>query len=289
MTQPIVGNLVEQSTLDARVESGAAPDWVARHWRTFEASLTGGDDGSPARRGGEDTGSPARRGGKDDGEPFPCYFGADSVRQGEPLYTAVPSTTDPDALFQLGETLLEYLDRYEDLPARSSLVTFFKPPDEDLTEAEYHETLWNVLQFLHVHDPEPWPEDIPTDPDDERWEFCFGGDAMFPTCRAPFYDDRRSRYCPVGLEITFQPRRLFRRVSVTAETEQGQQAREVIQERLENYDGVPPHPDLGDWGVDGDREWPQYLFESDPEQSPDEPPIEVTREHPKADRLIGAD
>ena len=54
MTQPIVGNLVEQSTLDARVESGAAPDWVARHWRTFEASLTGGDDGSPASGGGED-------------------------------------------------------------------------------------------------------------------------------------------------------------------------------------------------------------------------------------------
>ena len=32
---------------------------------------------------------------------------------------------------------------------------------------------------------------------------------MFPTCRAPFYDERMSRYCPIGLEITFQPRALF--------------------------------------------------------------------------------
>ncbi len=92
---------------------------------------------------------------------------------------------------------------------RTSLVTFFKPPEREFSEGDYHEILWHLLQFLHVHDPEPWPEDIPTDPDDPHWEFCFGGEPMFPTCRAPFYDERKSRYCPVGLEITFQPRTLF--------------------------------------------------------------------------------
>ncbi|KPN32212.1 hypothetical protein SY89_02976 [Halolamina pelagica] len=183
MTDPVVDGLVEQSTLDARVEAGDAPDWVAAHWRTFDAGLTD----------------------EYDGEPFPCYFGANSVRAGEPLYTAVPSTTDPDALFQLGETLLDYLDRYEDLPERASLVAFFKPHEDDLSEAEYHETLWNVLQFLHVHDPEPWPEEIPTDPDDKHWEFCFGGEAMFPTCRAPFYDERRSRYSPSASKSRSSP------------------------------------------------------------------------------------
>jgi FPC/CPF motif-containing protein YcgG len=111
---------------------------------------------------------------------------------------------------------------------------------------------------------------------------------MFPTCRAPFYDDRKSRYCPVGLEITFQPRSLFE--GVTADTEAGRQAREVIQDRIREYDGVCPHADLGDWGVEDDREWKQYLFSAADEQAPDECPIRVTRTHPKVDPelLIGA-
>ena len=108
---------------------------------------------------------------------------------------------------------------------------------------------------------------------------------MFPTCRAPFYDQRLSRHCPVGLEVTFQPRALFESLDVTGDTEWGQQAREIIQDRLEEYDGVCPHADLGDWGVDGDREWRQYMLSSDDAQTPDQCPIKITREHPKATAL----
>ena len=258
MNEPGIQSLLDQETLAARVDDGDVPRWVRRHFETFTDALLGERNGTE----------------------FPCHFGAQSVRDGEPLYTAVPSTTDPDALLAFRDTLLEYLDTYPDAPGRASLVTFFKPPAREFTEADYHETLWHLLQFLHVHDPEPWPAEIPTDPDDPRWEFSFGGEPMFPTCRAPFYDDRKSRYCPVGLEITFQPRALF--AGITHDTEAGERAREQIQGRLEEYDGVCPHADLGDWGVEGDREWPQYLFREDPELSPDECPIEVTREHPKA-------
>ncbi|MFC6904971.1 YqcI/YcgG family protein [Halalkalicoccus tibetensis] len=260
MTEPVVGHLRDQETMVARVESGAAPDWVGDHWRTFRDGLLGERNGSP----------------------FPCFFGAESVRDGDPLYTAVPSMTDKDALLELGGTLAEYLDVYEDHNDQASLVAFFRPPERELSEREYHEALWHVLQFLHVHDPEPWPEDIPTDPDDPHWEFCFAGEPMFPTCRAPFYGDRKSRYCPIGLEITFQPRALFENLNVTGDTAAGKHAREVIQGRLTEYDGVCPHADLGDWGVEGDREWKQYLFSEDPEQAPDTCPINVSREHPKA-------
>ncbi len=266
MSEPVVGHLVDQGTVAARVDAGEAPDWVAAHWRTFRDGLLGERNGTP----------------------FPCFFGAESVRSGDPLYTAVPSTTDRDALLGLGRTLLDYLEAYREHSDRASLVAFFAPPDRPLTEAEYHETLWHVLQFLHVHDPEPWPAGIPTDPEDPYWEFCFGGDPMFPTCRAPFYEERRSRYCPVGLEVTFQPRALFEALDVTADTEFGQQAREIIQDRLADYDGVCPHADLGDWGVEGDREWRQYMLSEDPEEAPDECPITVTREHPKSDLLAGA-
>ncbi|MFC7075539.1 YqcI/YcgG family protein [Haloarcula halophila] len=265
MSDAVVGTLLDQQTLAARVEAGDTPAWVADHWRTFRDALTGERNGTP----------------------FPCFFGAESVREGEPLYTAVPSLTDPEALFDLGETLCSYLERYQDHSERASLVTFFRPPDRPLTESEYHDALWHVLQFLHVHDPEPWPEEIPTDPADPYWEFCFAGEPMFPTCRAPFYDTRKSRYCPVGLEITFQPRALFEALEVTAETAAGQHARDVIQDRLGEYDAVCPHADLGDWGVDGDREWPQYMLSSDPEQAPDECPMTVTRDHPKSKWLVG--
>ncbi len=264
MTDRIVGGLVTQPELESQVESGHAPEWVAAHWRSFRDGLLGERNGTP----------------------FPCFFGAESVANGEPLYTAVPSMTDKDALLDLGRTILKYLDVWRDRSDRASLVTFFRPPERELSEADYHRTLWHILQFLHVHDPEPWPERIPTDPDDPYWEFSFGGEPMFPTCRAPFYERRKSRYCPIGLEITFQPRALFEALDVTADTEAGQHAREVIQGRLEEYDGVCPHADLGDWGVEGDREWPQYMLSEDERQALGECPINVTREHPKSELLL---
>ncbi|MFC7202513.1 YqcI/YcgG family protein [Haloferax namakaokahaiae] len=249
--------LMEQDVLRQRIADGELPAWAVQHYETFRETMLGEHDGSP----------------------FPCYFGIESERQGDALYTFVDSMTHKDDLLALRDTLLEYIDVYPDYSERCSLVAFFKPPAEDLSEAEYHEHLWHVLQFLHVNDPEPWPEDIPTDPDNSEWEFSFGGEPMFPTTRAPFYDQRMSRYCPWGLEITFQPRALFD--GITADTEAGQQAREVIQRRIEDYDGVCPHADLGDWGVEGDREWHQYMFSADESQAPDECPIRITRDHPK--------
>ncbi|WP_049915828.1 YqcI/YcgG family protein [Natrialba taiwanensis] len=259
MNEPGIQSLLDQDTLDRRVRAGKTPQWVADHWETFQSGLLGERNDSP----------------------FPCFFGAESVGNGEPLYTTVPSMSDADALLTLRDRILEYLDVYRDHADRASLVTFFKPPADPLSEQAYHDALWHILQTLHLHDPHPWPEDIPTDTDDQYWEFCLGGEPMFPTCRAPFYDTRKSRYCPVGLEITFQPRALFEGLNVTADDEAGQRARDIIQNRLEDYDGVCPHADLGDWGVDGDREWPQYMLSADDDQAPSECPMTVTRDHPK--------
>ncbi|WP_290818612.1 YqcI/YcgG family protein, partial [Halovivax sp.] len=223
MNERGLGSLLDQETVAERVERGELPEWVGDHWRSFEDGLTGERNGTP----------------------FPCFFGVESIRNGDPLYTTVPSLTDKDALLGLRDALCEYLEVFREHSDRASLVTFFAPDDRTVTEADYHEALWHILQFLHVHDPQPWPEHIPTEPDDPYWEFSFGGEPMFPTCRAPFYETRKSRYCPVGLEITFQPRALFETLDVTADTEAGQHAREVIQDRLEGYDGVCPHADLG--------------------------------------------
>lgn len=252
-------SLLDQETLQQRVETNVVPEWVADHWITFRESLAGERNETP----------------------FPCFFGANSVREGDPLYTACPSLSDTGALLSLRDTLVEYLNVYQYHSDRASLVTFFAPSAQPMTETAYHDALWHILQFLHLHDPEPWPDDIPTDPDDPYWEFSFAGEPIFPTCRAPFYDRRKSRYCPVGLEITFQPRALFENLGVTADTDDGQRARAIIHDRLEEYDGVCPHADLGDWGVEGDREWRQYMLSADDSQALTECPITVTRSHPK--------
>lgn len=264
MNEAALGSLWEQSTVHRRLRAGSLPDWAVDHYESYRQGLL-------------DT---------HNGEPFPCYFGIEVERAGDTLYTFVPSMTDADALLAFAETLLEYLDTYEEYAERAPLTVFFAPADEPLSEADYHERLWNVLEFLHIHDPEPWPDEIPTDPDDDRWEFCFGGVPMFPTCRAPFYETRRSRYCPVGLEITFQPRGLFD--GLTADTDAGQAARDVIQDRIGDYDDEPPHHHLGDWGVPGDREWRQYLFADDPEAAPETCPFQPSRAHPKSTRLLDA-
>ena len=45
---------------------------------------------------------------------------------------------------------------------------------------------------------------------------------------------------------------------------------------LEAYDGVCPHADIGDWGVEGDREWRQYMLPDD-QSSHANCPMEVTK------------
>lgn len=59
MDGPGVGRLLDQDTLATCVDSGKS-HWIGAHWRTFSEALRG-----------ERTES-----------PFPCFFGAESVRWG---------------------------------------------------------------------------------------------------------------------------------------------------------------------------------------------------------------
>ncbi|KKF39464.1 hypothetical protein FK85_28330 [Halorubrum saccharovorum] len=127
------GVLLDQETLHDRLDD--APGWLRDHYRTFRESMLGERDGSP----------------------FPCYFGIEVEREGDLLYAACESTTDPAALLRFRDVLVEYLDRYENHADRAPLAVFFRPPDGDRGEAHYHERLWHVLEFLHVHDPERGP------------------------------------------------------------------------------------------------------------------------------------
>jgi FPC/CPF motif-containing protein YcgG len=241
-----VVRLYEQARVERRVEDGTLPEWACRQYESFDEKLLG-DRG---------------------GTSFPCHFGVDAQRNGGALYTFVPNPVEPgaydaDGLAALADVLEAYLETFRMHGSRTSLVTLFGPPrDRDAwDERAYRKAFWDVLQALHDADDAPWPADIPTDPAHPQFEFCYGGEPMFVTGAAPFYDERASRYNGVGLEITFQPRAVF--AGITGDTNAGQRARDQIHDRIEDYDGAGVHPHIGDWEDDDSHEWKQYLLPTD--------------------------
>jgi len=231
MTNRVVGGLQDQATVEQRVESGRRPTGSPPTGTSFHDRLVGDHDGSP----------------------FPCFFGAESVANGDPLYTAVPSMTSRDALLDLGRTLLEYLDTYEGpqrprVAGRLLQTARTRPIRARLSRG--------ALAYPSVP-ARPRPRAVARRHPDRPGRPVLGvllrrrtdvSDLSRPVLR-PAAEPTLSRR-PGGHVPAPGP---FRSLDVTGTRRWGQQAREIIQDRLEEYDGVCPHADLGDWGVDGDR------------------------------------
>ena len=224
-------------------------DWKATRYETFRETMTDKD------------------------APYPCYFAVEAEEQGLFRYTFPGAPEDPAARSRLASALEAYLADYESIGDISSLVVLFEPPSdekragagEDENESEdgqsaetYKRQFWDVLRYLGDHDPEPWPRTVPTDPNHPKWRYCFAGEPLFLVARAPFYEGRRSRHTPHGLEITIQPAGVFEGLS--GMSEEGQYARSVIRDRLAEYDSVPSHPDSGDYSDPRRHEWKQYML-----------------------------
>lgn len=241
------GLLFEESELQNVIEAGDLSTWKKKRYTEFRETMQG--------------------------TRYPCHFAVNAERNDTARYLFAGSPRDPDALFKVKEGLQQYLERYQSIAERTTLVIFFKPPTEDQREREYRNQFWRILEFLNEQDPEPWPSDVPEDPNDPEWEFCFCGEPMFIVGRAPFYTVRKSRYTPHGLEITIQPRKVLDDVS--GDTMEGQRVRSIIRDRLRDYDDVTPHPDIGDYGDPNTREWKQYLLPKSNGESLDEFPFEI--------------
>ncbi|RBI62380.1 hypothetical protein DMJ13_10945 [halophilic archaeon] len=239
--------LFDQSKLQDAIDTGELTAWKKKRYLEFRKTM-------------RDT-------------RYPCHFAVHAERNDSARYLFAGDARDRDALLKVREGLRQYLERYRSIAKRTTLVIFFKPTTEDQTEQEYRKQFWGVLEFLNAWDPEPWPSDIPEDPNDPEWEFCFSGEPIFIVGRAPFYTDRKSRYTPYGLEMTIQPRGTLDDIS--GDTMEGQQARSVIRDRLKDYDDIDSHPDIGDYGDPNTREWKQYLLPTSNEEGLNEFPFEI--------------
>lgn len=194
-----------------------------------------------------------------DDRPFPCYFAAIAEGQGALRY----SHLNDDELavpLPLHDSLIGFLSQAPTIPGRSALIVF-AGHSGDKSLPEYEAEFWHLLQFLHDNDLEPWPQTIPTDPDDPGWEFCFGGQPLFITGHSPKHRKRKSRYAPSGLMLVIQT--LANLIGIAGP---GQAAAEVsrrIRGSLAEYDDIGPSPELGAYGEAGVREWKQYWLDDD--------------------------
>ena len=189
---------------------------------------------------------------------YPCYLGSIAEKQGNIRYTFIQDE-DREHLPETLETFVDFV--LSDLKQQRVLALFYKPEIEIKGHEYYEAKFWELLQFLHHHDPQPWPAGHPVDTADPYWEFAFCGIAMFVFGVAPTYKFRKSRNLGDGMMIFFQPRNVFD--GIEGDTAAGARARKVIRDRLLVWDEVAPHPHLGNYGHASSLEWKQYFLPDD--------------------------
>jgi FPC/CPF motif-containing protein YcgG len=185
---------------------------------------------------------------------YPCYFGRNALRNGD-IYLAFTSRAD---ISELPATLLRFTDVAASEPDRArNLALFIAPGAQPATHAEFRELCWEILQYLYDHDPRERCSAGSRDPEHPLWEFPFGGTSFFVVGVSPTYQLRRSRNLGPAMALLFQPRSVF---DLHLGRDVGGRARGRVRAQLARWDLVPPHPQLGVYGEEGNREWQQYVL-----------------------------
>jgi hypothetical protein len=208
---------------------------------------------------------------------FPCYFGTKAEQRDRPRFTYVRG----DERDHLPEVLRRFVAYSRAHPKhRSVFIVFFEPDGRRHTLADDERRFWELLDWLHERDPNPWPDDVPTDPSDPHWEYCFASDPMFVFPCSPAYRLRLSRRMGPYYMVCFQPRRVF--YGVESNSPAGQRARRRIWAKVRAWDPVQPHPDLENmaYGDPEMREWKQYVLPDD-----NTPLLQRCPFHPRAARV----
>ena len=186
---------------------------------------------------------------------YPCFFGTMAERRGEMFYSFV-NGRDLRDLPATMQTFAELALQPE--YRRNNIAVFFEPDPEPLAHEAYRALFWGILQRLHDVDPDPAADQQP-DPMDEAWEFSYAGVQMFVVCACPSFRARHSRNLGPGMVLLFQPRSVF--VDTITNKVIGREARNQVRKRLETWDEIPAHPDLGFYGDPGNLEWKQYFLD----------------------------
>ncbi|MFD2672659.1 YqcI/YcgG family protein [Marinicrinis sediminis] len=203
----------------------------------------------------------------DEEDLYPCIPGKQAFQQDTLRYAFARDPRKPEAAEDLACSLGQYNAVSRETGPYASLVVFFDTP-EDLLHAsqvtDYEHMFWSLLSRVHELDSAEWPADIPQDPQNHKWEFCYQQEPYFAFCATPAHEQRRSRASSHFL-IAFQPRWVFEHINDS--TKFGRNMKKLIRERLHEYDGIEAHPSLKWYGQADNHEWKQYFLRED-ESSP---------------------
>jgi hypothetical protein len=167
---------------------------------------------------------------------------------------------------------------------KNNIAIFFEPDAQPLTHEAYHAWFWSILQHLHDVDPDP-KADAQPEPSHEDWEFSFAGVETFVVCACPSFRLRHSRNLGPGMVLLFQPRSVF--VDTITNKVIGREARNQVRKRLETWDEISAHPDLGFYGDPGNLEWKQYFLDDANLPADDRCPF-LKRQREKAAQVAAA-
>ena len=219
-------------TKEDMTNPSVVPDWVIKEYTNFHKTVTD--------------------------NTFPCYFGMKAENKGELRYAYITK----DDWSNLPSAAEAFMDMFkEPVKIRHGLFVFMEPEKEEQTLEHYRKTFWDILQYMHEHDPLPWPEDKPKDPEHYLWDYHFAGEPVFVFGNAPAYKQRKTRHLGSSLILGFQPRKIFQGLEGTEKG--GINSREKVRERVEKWDQLPKHPDISHFGDPEHNEWKQFFIGDD--------------------------
>jgi len=191
---------------------------------------------------------------------FPCIPATRAFALGHLRYGFAPSPWDDSAGPELAQIIAEYGRTARAFGDYSSLVVFFEAEENVREVLAYENAFWNLLNQVSRLDRTPWPEDIPEDPEQALWEFCYDGERYFVYCGTPAHTSRQSRSFPYFM-LALTPRWVLDQWN--AYPEKAAKIAPRIRARLAAYDTAPAHPELKPYGSQGNLEYKQYFLRDD--------------------------
>lgn len=256
----IVPAAVVERVAKGEVTDPRVPAWATPLWRQLSERLSDGG--------------------------FPCIFAKGAFERRAIWFCFAEESQSEAGLARIRAGVAAYLRAVPPTPRCVSeltvLLVMVRPGDGAKTLEADHREAWSILQSLHDHDASPWPEEIPTAPEEPLWSFCFAGVALFVNISSPGHAQRRSRNLGDALTLVIQPRANFDLVA-GLDTPGGRAVRQLIRDRMKQYDGVDSPKQLGTYGLAENREWRQYaLKDGIDEGEPPRCPLRIRRERAAA-------
>lgn len=196
--------------------------------------------------------------GRVDEKSFPCLFARKAALRSKINFLFCQ--TKECLLYGL----IEYTEfvKKTDIKERflSPLVVFFS--DALSSQSNQLSFGWKALNWVHLKDPCSWPTNIPKDPENPNWSFCFNELQLFINMSSPEHKLLKNRNLGKYLTFIINPRENFDHVA-SLSTKSGRLVRAKIRSKVASYidDEVPK--ELGFFGDGKSKEWKQYQLSED--------------------------